>query len=331
MIQYAAQGVLGIVTLQRPLNGLADGDAQAAGTVGTGLEHGPPRGGLIAGAGDAGRAECFHEGAPIGLLVIADLDHEHFDLQPEQRSGQRQRRAPLARAGFRGDALYALFLRVEGLGHGGVRLVAAGRADAFVLVIDAGGRIQRLFQAPGTVQRRGPPLPQDVPYRFGDIDIAFAADFLLDNSHREQGGQVIRGNRLPRARMQHRRGCFGQIGDDVIPGPGQVLFVQLVLHGVGHDVFPVTYCGLLDCNRMGLVLADGVFSTRRLPKLGKIRFTDACTYPRKPTQPLKPFRAFLVRFSSFFSDFLVSLSIRCSCSSGNQFSTMGRSTRSKPK
>ena len=74
---------------------------------------------------------------------------------PKSCAGEGERRAPLAGAGLGGQPLDAGFLVVEGLRHRRVRLVAAGRADALVLVEDARRRIERLLQPAGAEERRG--------------------------------------------------------------------------------------------------------------------------------------------------------------------------------
>ena len=48
---------------------------------------------------DGGAPGLDHR-APVGLLVVADADHEDLALEPEHAAGERQRRAPLARPGL---------------------------------------------------------------------------------------------------------------------------------------------------------------------------------------------------------------------------------------
>ena len=49
------------------------------------------------GLGPSGlRAEALHDDAPVGLLVVADLDHIHFQVEPEEVAGHGQR-CPTAR------------------------------------------------------------------------------------------------------------------------------------------------------------------------------------------------------------------------------------------
>ena len=94
---------------------------------------------------------CADHRAPVGLLVVGRPHHVDLALEPEQLAGERQRRAPLAGAGLGGEPCDPLLAVVEGLGHRRVRLVAARRAHALVLVEDAAGGPERLLQA----ERRG--------------------------------------------------------------------------------------------------------------------------------------------------------------------------------
>ena len=109
-----------------------------------------PHVGLHRRAGDAARTVGLHQRAAIGLLVEGDLHHEHLHLDAEQRAGEGERRSPLAGAGLGADLLDPGLRVVEGLRHGGVGLVAAGRAHALVLVVDARRRVERL--APGAAR-----------------------------------------------------------------------------------------------------------------------------------------------------------------------------------
>src|SRR5690606_12068452 len=129
-----AEGVLGVVAAAGALDRLADGDAEAAGAVGMLGEDAAADLGGVARSRQAGGAEGLHVGAPVRLLVIAHTHHEHLDLEAEYGAGESERRAPLPGAGLGADPPDTLFLAVEGLGDGGVGLVAAGGADALVLV-----------------------------------------------------------------------------------------------------------------------------------------------------------------------------------------------------
>ena len=126
-----------------------------------------PRDGL---GDDLGAPRLDHR-APVRLLLVRDLDHVDLALEPEQRAGERERAAPLARAGLGREARAALLLVVVRLRDGGVRLVAAGRADALVLVVDPRPRAERLLEAVRAVERRRAPEAVDVAHLLGDLDL----------------------------------------------------------------------------------------------------------------------------------------------------------------
>lgn len=102
------------------------------------------------------------------LLVIGHPYHEDLDIDSEEGTGKRERAAPLPCPGLRHELPDAGLAVVERLRHRGVRLVASGRRDALVLVVDARRRLQHPFQAPGTIQGRHAPLLVDVPHRVRD-------------------------------------------------------------------------------------------------------------------------------------------------------------------
>jgi hypothetical protein len=133
MVEHAAQGVAGLAgsVADGRLDGFADGDAQAAGRVRVLGQH-PVRPWSRAGRGDALAAPGLHHGLAIGLLVEADAHHEYLAGQAELGAGKGKRAAPLAGTGFGGNLLDAENLVVVGLGDGGVGLVAARRAQAFI-------------------------------------------------------------------------------------------------------------------------------------------------------------------------------------------------------
>ena len=226
VIEHAAQRVFGVVALGGDLDRLGDGDAEAAGRIRILRQDGAAGVGLVARAGDAGRAVGLHQRPAIGLLIVRDPDHVDLDLEAEQRAGEGERRAPLAGAGLGGELLHPRLLVVEGLRDGGVGLVAAGRADALVFVKDAGRRAERLLQVAGAIERRRPPHAIDVAHRPGDLDFALGADFLPDQRHREQRREVVGADRLAGSGMQHRR-RGRQIGGDVVPNARDPILAQL--------------------------------------------------------------------------------------------------------
>ncbi len=173
------------------------------------------------------RAPGVHEHPAIGFLVVADPDHVDIALQAEQAARERQRGAPLARAGLGGQPFGAGDLVVIGLGDGGVDLMAAGGAGAFVFVINMRRGIQDPLQSHGAQQRRGPPERIDVAHRVGDFNPLFAAEFLLDEVARKNRLQRFRRQRLFGARMQRRRQRFGKVGVEIIPGGGNIGLFQI--------------------------------------------------------------------------------------------------------
>ena len=132
------------------LDRLADGDAEAAGAIRIVLQKLAAIFGLVARAGMHRRAPGVHQHPAIRLLVVAHLDHVDVALQAEQLARQRQRRTPLARARLGGEPLGAGDLVVIRLRDGGVGLVAAGGAGAFVFVVN----VRRGLAAPSPAAPR---------------------------------------------------------------------------------------------------------------------------------------------------------------------------------
>ena len=199
-------------------------------------ENRPAGRGFLGRRGHAARPVGFHQCPPVGFLVVGNPHHEHLHVDAEQRAGEGQRGTPLPGTGFSGDARDPGFLVVERLGHGGVGLMAAGWADALVLVVDARRGAERLFQPAGTIQRAGPPLPVDVPHRLWNFDVPFGGDFLLDQRHGEQWRQIVRADRLQGTGVQYRRRRRRQIGDQIVPIFRHPVFVEQVFDGFAHRV-----------------------------------------------------------------------------------------------
>ena len=219
---------------RRDFHRFRDRHAEAAVAVGITRQHVAAVVGERRGTGDARRAVGLHQRPPVGLLVVRHAHHEDLHLDAEERAGKRERRAPLAGAGLGGDLADAGFAVVERLGHRRVRLVTAGRTDALVLVVDARRRLQGLLEAAGAEQRRRTPLAVHVAHRPGNLDLALGRDLLLDQRHREQRREIVRAERLQRARMQGRRARRRQVGGEVVPGGRQPGLVEQVLHAIGH-------------------------------------------------------------------------------------------------
>ena len=90
MIEYATEGVLGVVTLGCDFYCLADRNTETARTlrvIGEDFSAGLRE---ITRACVAGRTKGFHEGAPIRFLVETDSHHEYLDLETKKRPRQRK-------------------------------------------------------------------------------------------------------------------------------------------------------------------------------------------------------------------------------------------------
>ncbi len=184
------------------------------------------------------RSPRLHHVAAVGLLVVAHPHHVDLHVDAEELPGEGEGAAPLPGARLRGEALHALLLVVEGLGHRGVRLVAARGAHALVLVEDLRRRPERLLEPSGAVERRGPPEAVDLAHGLGDLDPALLRDLLLDEGHREERREVGRPDRLLRARVEHRRQVERQVGLEVVPGLRHLGLGQDELGVVGHGSTP---------------------------------------------------------------------------------------------
>src|SRR5215218_8025081 len=142
VVQDAPERVLGVVVLDRVLDRLAYGYTERSRRVRMLLEYVAACLREIRGARVDLRAVSLHHDAPVGLLVVADADHVYRAIEAHHAAGEGQGRAPLARSGLCGQAPDAFLAIVVSLGDGGVRLVAAGRRAALVLVVDVGRSIE---------------------------------------------------------------------------------------------------------------------------------------------------------------------------------------------
>ena len=149
-----------------------------------------------------GRAPDLHHALAVRLLLIANPHHVHHALEVEDPGGKGEGAPPLARAGLGRQSLGALGLVVKSLGDRRVRLVRTGRADPFVFVINLRSGLELPFQPGRAHQGRRPPQSQRLLHRLRDVDVAFLGDFLLDQLHREQRRQILRADRLTRARVK---------------------------------------------------------------------------------------------------------------------------------
>ena len=111
-------------------------------------------------------------------------------------------RSPTVRRRFPWRGADALPLVVVRLRHRGIQLVRAGRADAFVFVINTCRRIERLLQAARAHKRRRPPLRVNLPHFSGNLNLALGADLLHDQGHGKQRREIVGTDRLQGSRVQ---------------------------------------------------------------------------------------------------------------------------------
>ena len=235
MVQHGAEGILGIFPGGSIFQGLADGDAEGAGGVRHVLQHLAAEGGVRAGAGDDFRAIGVHHDLAVRLLVKGDAYHVDLAFQAEFMGGKGKGAAPLPGPGLGGEAFDAFPLVVIGLGHGAVGLVAAGRRDAFVLEIDFRLGAQGRFQGCCPHQRRRAPDTVNFLYFQRDIDPAFIAHLLFQQTHGKDRGQLFRTHRLFGLRIKGRRHAVWDIGHDVIPLGRHFIFIEknlFLFHGL---------------------------------------------------------------------------------------------------
>ena len=189
-------------------------------------EHAATELGLVGRGGEDLRAPRLHEGAAVRLLLVRDLDHVDHDLEAEEATRERERRAPLAGAGLGGQPLDAFLGVVVRLRHRGVGLVGSRRRCSLVLVEDPCGGVERLLQTAGAIERGGAPQLVDVADAIGDLDPALRRDLLPDDRHREDGGEVRGRQRLERPRAQERTERLRDVREDVVPVRRQLVFRQ---------------------------------------------------------------------------------------------------------
>ncbi len=227
MVEDASEGVSRLPCAVRDcfLHRLADCDAQAPRRLGIVAQDRPARFGRVAGAGNAGSAPGLHHVFAIRLLLIARFDHVHLAFKAELGTGEGQRRAPLARAGFRREAFYARRLVVVGLGDGRVGLVAACGRQALVLEIDPRRRLERFFKAIRPLKGGRTPLEQNGENLFRYVDPALRGHFLLYEVHGKHGGKLFGGDRFPVGAAGRLQGP-GQVRRQVVPLSRHLVFCQ---------------------------------------------------------------------------------------------------------
>ncbi len=121
VVEYAPEGVLDrSAACSGNLYCFADGYAKAALVLRVLRQDAAARVGEVAGTGMDGGAVGFHHVATVGLLLIANFDHENFDVHTEVGTSQCQGRSPLPGACLSRDLLDAGLLVIVDLGDGGV-------------------------------------------------------------------------------------------------------------------------------------------------------------------------------------------------------------------
>ena len=153
MVEYAPQGVFGILTLHGHFNRFTNGDAETPRAIGICGQDRTTGGGLRAGASNHPCAVGLHQGTAVGLLVVAHLHHIDEDLKAEEGAGERERRTPLASTSFGDNTLHTLLLVVVSLRNSGIWLVATSWANTLILVVDLGRGIEGPFEATRPVER----------------------------------------------------------------------------------------------------------------------------------------------------------------------------------
>ena len=174
------------------------------------------------------RAVGAHDLAAEGFLLIADLDHEHLQVEAEIRAGHGKRRAPLTGAGLRGHALEPLLLRVIRLRDGGVQLMAAARVVALEFVVDLRGGSERLLEAVGAHQRSRTVHLVEIADLLRDLDERGGiVKLLLNELLAEDAAHLLRSQGLAGPGIEQGGGLDLHIRTDVVPGLGDLFFRQI--------------------------------------------------------------------------------------------------------
>ncbi len=206
------------------LERLRDGGGLAARMVGVLREELAPHLGRAARAGMDGGAECLHQVAATGLVVVRSAHHVDHDLDPGQRPGERERRAPLPGASVGHKPPHALLLGVVNLRQRRIELVAARRACALVL-----------------------PVPSR--HLVGNADPPLERAILRHQSPRQQSREVVVGKRLLRLRIDELVRSARKVRQDVVPA---------VRYAVDREVDPLQRCSSHPCSSIHMALATEV-------------------------------------------------------------------------
>ena len=131
-------------------------DAQTA-AIGRFLKDFSADVGLIAGVATQLAPQTHHQFAE-GLLIKTDAHHKDLAFQADQFAGESEGRTPLAGSGLSGQPLDAELFVIPGLRDSRIGLVAAGRAYAFIFIVNLGRSAQEAFEPFGTAERGRTPL-----------------------------------------------------------------------------------------------------------------------------------------------------------------------------
>ena len=179
------------------------------------------------GRNDRGSVGAHHLTAE-GLLLIADLDHINFAIQPKVRTGHGKRCAPLAGAGFRCDTFQPLILSIICLCDGGVQFMAAAGIIAFKLVVDFCRCLKLFFQAVCTDERRRTIHFVKITNFLGDLDVrGLIIQFLANKFLAEHTAQFFGGHRLESAGIQQRGRLVFHVRTDIVPALGHLVFFKV--------------------------------------------------------------------------------------------------------
>src|SRR5215207_9791421 len=171
VVQDAPERVLGVVVSHSVLDSLAYGDPERARRVRVLLQDVAASLREVRGARVNFGPVSLHHNAPVWFLIVADADHVDRAIEAHHPAGECEGGAPLARPRLGGQAPDTLFAVVIRLGDGCVRLVAAGRRAALVLVVDVGRGVEEPLQTPGAEERGRAPEAIDLTHFFGDGNV----------------------------------------------------------------------------------------------------------------------------------------------------------------
>ncbi len=180
------------------------------------------------------RSIGVHQRLAVGLLFIAELDHEDFAIQAELGTSKCQGGSPLAGAGFGHDFLRAFHHVVVSLGQSRVGLVRPAWTHPFVLVVNLGRSVQVFFQIVGPKDWSGAVFEVFLSDELRDFNVPLGAHFLGNERLRKEGPQHLWTYGLSGARMQRRQWGIGHVRNDVVEVGGKLALVEGDFGGT-HD------------------------------------------------------------------------------------------------